>query len=121
MVFRKKRVNVYVASERIRASIKEVVSFMELKVRNNAQKVLEVWNTLEEGWCKINCDGGYVKENGLVGIGVVVRNDNGILVDGVCEPVTTDNPLVAKALTIKKGFNLAIEKEYQKVELEIDS
>ena len=58
---------------------------------------------------KINCYGGFKKENGCAGIGVVVRNCEGRLINGVCDVVVVDSPLVVEALVARKGVKLAIE------------
>ena len=121
VVFGKKEVNVYAVILWIKTVLREAVQSIEVKQGNDEQKGTEVWKTLEEGWYKVNYDSGFVKDSGLAGLRVVVRNENGILIDGVCEAVKADGPLLAEALAVKKGIKLAVEKGYQKVKLEMDS
>ena len=84
-------------------------------------KVEENWKAPGEGWYKINCDGGFKKESDEAGIGVVVRNAEGKLVDGYSGTVKADNVLVVEAKAVKRGVKLAIEKNYHKVIVEMDS
>ena len=55
-----------------------------------------------------------MKENVLTGVEVVVRNENGILVDGICEVVLADSPLVAEALAVRRGISLALKRGTRK-------
>ena len=43
------------------------------------------------------------------------------MVDGICAITKVDCALVVEALAIRKGFKLAIAKDYKKVEIEMDS
>ena len=88
---------------------------------SSVQQDMVIWKAPEEGWMKINCDKGFKKENGIVGIGVVVRNDSGSLVDGVYGMVKVESALIAEALAVREGTKMAIIKGYQKVELEMCS
>ena len=87
---------------------------MEPEERCNTQKASEVCKAPTEDWHKINCDSSFVKENVLAGVGVILRNENGILVDGICEVVLADSPLVAEALAVRRGISLALKRGTRK-------
>ena len=112
MVFTKRKVQVQAVIKRVRVAVKEVVSSMVPKEGSMVQKVPRVWKAPTKGWYKINYDGGFMKKNGLAGIGVVVGNVDGALVYGVCKAVMIDYLLVVEALTVRRGLRLAIEKMY---------
>ena len=52
---------------------------------------------------------------------MVVRNEEGLLIDGYCGTVKADNALLAEAMAVRERVKLAIAKGYQKVEFEMDS
>ena len=62
-----------------------------------------------------------MENGGLSEIGIVVRNNECKLVDGIYAKVKADSALVAEALAVREGFKLAIAKDYRKVEIEMDS
>ena len=74
---------------------------MDVKKREMV-KVEDKWEAPKEGWYKINCVGGFKKKSDEAGIGVVVRNAEGKLVDGYCGTVKADSVLVMEAKAIKK-------------------
>ena len=94
---------------------------MDEKAIKDVVKVEENWKAPEEGWYKINCDGGFKKESDEAGIGVVMRNAEGKLVDGYYGKVKADSVLVVEAKAVKRGVKLAIEKNYHKVIVKMDS
>ena len=62
-----------------------------------------------------------MESGGCSRIEIVVGNDEGKMVDGICAKVKADCALVAEALAVREGFKLAIAKGYKKVEIEMDS
>ena len=85
--------------------------------RDISHGVNMVWQASEEGWLKINCDGSYVESGGCAGIGIVVRNDEGKMVHGICAKVKADCALVAelrKHWLLKKGLNWQLQKDIRK-------
>ena len=112
VVIKKREVRTIAMVGRIEAVLKEYIGFMEKDEKSNGQKITEAGKGLENGWMKINCDGSFVKQKGAAGVRVVVKNGNGCLIDGVCEEVLADSPLVVEALVVKKGIKLALDKGY---------
>ena len=42
----------------------------------------EKWKALEEGWLKMNCGGAFDPIDKMAGVGVVIRNCEGRIMDG---------------------------------------
>lgn len=42
-----------------------------------------VWSKPEEGWIKMNCDADFMNKDGVVGLGIVVKDSNRVLTDNV--------------------------------------
>ena len=51
---------------------------------------------------------------------MVCRNNEGKLVDGDCQSVKADCADIAETYAFKAGVQMAVEKQWQKVEFEID-
>ena len=62
-----------------------------------------------------------MKDKGKAGIGVVVRNEEGRPIDGLCGAIKMDCAIMAKALAVREGIKLAMTKGYQKMEVAMDS
>ena len=62
-----------------------------------------------------------MESGGCSEIGIVVRNDEGKMVDGICVKVKADCALVVEALAVREGFKLIIAEGYKKVEIEMNS
>ena len=82
---------------------------------------VEKWDAPEDGWLKINCDGAFDQNSMVAGLGVDVRNSDGMLVEGRNRSSPAMNDLQVEAMVVKEGVKLAIEKKYQKVVMEMDS
>ncbi|XVE60757.1 hypothetical protein DITRI_Ditri05aG0153000 [Diplodiscus trichospermus] len=54
-------------------------------------------------------------------IGVIIRDHEGKLVDGVNEVINADCPIVAEALAVNEGVKRTVTKGYSKVVIESDS
>ena len=106
---------------KIRTTIREMVDVIAPRGGIKGRKASVNWKVPVEGCIKMNCDGGFNKENGHAGIKVVVRNYEGSLLNGECDVVMADCLLVVEALAIRKDVKLVIEKRFQKVEIEMDS
>ncbi|OMO70992.1 reverse transcriptase [Corchorus capsularis] len=76
------------------------------------------WQKPEFGWLKINCDGAFIKETHKAGIGVVVRDSGGRLLDGACESVKANSAEMVEAYALKKGVELAVQRKFDKVVFE---
>ena len=112
--------------EKIRAAVREVErngltdENGQNKVSGSSKEEVK-WRKPEKGWIKINCDGGFKAETRNAGIGVVVRNEEGILIDGCCGTVKADNALLTEAMAVRERVKLAIAKGYTRMEIEMDS
>lgn len=80
-----------------------------------------MWNRLEERLIKVNCGWAFESNSRIVGIGVIARNSDGVIMNGINRKKMTANAFMAKAMDFKDGVKLAIEEKWQRVILEIDS
>ncbi|PPD73274.1 hypothetical protein GOBAR_DD29797 [Gossypium barbadense] len=78
------------------------------------------WEKPEDSWLKINCDVTFNVDTGDTGLGVVVQNSEGLLVDGTGKHVQVDSLEVMKALALKMVADLAKQKGFQNIIFEID-
>ena len=69
-------------------------------------KLLERWIKPEEGWLKVKCDGALDLKTKIAGSGVIVRDWNETVVDGICRKRLADSALMTKTLALKDGFGL---------------
>ena len=58
-------------------------------------------------WFKINCDRAY--DPNIARAGVVVRNSDGVLIDGTNRYFITASVILAKAISLKDGINLTVK------------
>ena len=127
MVTQRKEVSIHKAIDRIKKAIAEFYSLKkdllgdEKKKGKGCEKVMEKWRKPEIGWRKINCDGALDLKTKEAGAGVIVRDYKGEVVDGKCRRGMAESPLMAEALAVREGVFLALEKKWQKIEIEIDS
>ena len=72
-------------------------------------------------WLKVNYEGAFCHSLQMAGIGTVVRNRLGELVNGKEKQIKAKSSLLVEALASKEGLKLAAEQKYQKVIFESDS
>jgi ribonuclease HI len=82
---------------------------------------VEKWVAPDHGWCKVNTDGAFRKEDHCGGGGVVIRDHHGSFIAGASRffPHTAD-PESAELLACRQGLVLAREAQVAKVILETD-
>ena len=116
MVMERKCIGVNEALRRVNMAVNEFYFMkVDLKINNKEsgmvnKKKMEKWKKSEEGWMKVNCDGALDLKTKVVGSGIIVRNSDGIVVDGVGKRRMADNALMAEALALKDGIGLVIER-----------
>ena len=101
----------------------KILSNCEKEKRSRSRRVtdgIEKCCCLEEGWVKVNGDSAFSQKSERAGIGVVIRDDEGALMDGVGGEVKADSALMTEALACREGLKLAVNRKYAKVEIEMD-
>jgi hypothetical protein len=80
------------------------------------------WQNLSTGWLKINRDAALDLHNNKTGIGVIIRNHEGVLVVMLCAAKGNVNePTMAKAFGAWKAVNLAVQMNLRRIILEGDA
>ncbi|XP_020162165.1 uncharacterized protein [Aegilops tauschii subsp. strangulata] len=92
------------------------------KVRVPVPKIAEKWKPPDEGWLKINSDGATSKHGNSAGGGAVIRDHEGTFRGGFCQyfPHVAD-PEAAEILACRRAIKVALDRNVQKVYLELDS
>ncbi|OMO61797.1 reverse transcriptase [Corchorus capsularis] len=60
------------------------------------------WEPPEDGRLKLNCDGAYEESTGMAAIGVVLRDEHGIIRGGVAKQMSVSSSIEAEALAVKE-------------------
>lgn len=68
---------------------------------------VQIWSCLDANCTKINCDGSFCKLEEEARIGVVVRNENGGLIDGFCATFRAPNATMTEACDIRNACMVA--------------
>ncbi|OMO93815.1 hypothetical protein COLO4_16656 [Corchorus olitorius] len=82
---------------------------------------LQFWQKPPHEWIKVNSDGAFSSHSGKAGIGVVVRNSDGEVLDAFGKSVVARDALMAEALVMREGAKLAVAANHEKVIFEVDS
>ncbi|OMO50989.1 reverse transcriptase [Corchorus capsularis] len=72
------------------------------------------------GWLKLNCDGAFDKASNEAGIGVIIRDDNGRVVQGCNKTIKAKSATCAEALAVYEGLKLARNIGAQRLIVETD-
>lgn len=79
------------------------------------------WEKPEEGVWRFNCDGSIKLPELNGGFGVVVRDCNGLLIDGANGDMLVNSVLAAEAFALKHAVKMAMQKSVYSAVFEIDS
>ncbi|OMO84089.1 hypothetical protein COLO4_22232 [Corchorus olitorius] len=79
------------------------------------------WTKPDEGFLKLNSDGSFYASERSAGIGVVIRNHEGQVIDAYGKKVSACSALSVEALALRDAALLAVQRDYMKVCFEIDS
>lgn len=89
--------------------------------RQSAPLKTEVWTPPREGWYKVNVDGAVFKESGSCGIGIVIRNDRGLLMGAMSKKMNIPlGALEVEAKAFEEGILLAGDLGLKDIVLEGD-
>ena len=74
------------------------------------------------GWYKVNADGAIFKDIGCYGVGIVIRNDEGLLIGAMSKRVKLPlKALELEALAVQEEIMLAWDLGLREIEIESDS
>ncbi|CAN0913836.1 Putative ribonuclease H protein At1g65750 [Linum grandiflorum] len=79
------------------------------------------WSSPEVGWVKLNVDGSVVSASPSAAIGVVLRDDQGFWIGGLCNWIGTQDILHAELRALRDGLTWVRMLGYRKVKVETDS
>ena len=120
IVIGSKEVDGYSAIYRIKAAVSELFHIKEGRIQDDMSeqqdKSLAKWSLPEDGWIKINCDGAFDPQTKNAGTGIT----EGRVVDVTNRRFQAENASIAEAMAFK-GANLAVEKKFQKVIMEMET
>lgn len=81
-----------------------------------------VWKAPSSGWVKINFDGALFADQCSSRAGVVIRNDEGLVLAAMSsKEQSLKDPVLIEGLAVLRAISLAIDLGYQYVVLEGDS
>ena len=100
---------------------KEVRQSHQVQTRSSPPGKLS-WSPPNPGWYKINADGAIFGDIGCSGMGVVIRNENGQLMDSICKKMLLPlGALESEAKVVEEGIHLAWDLGLKDVIVESDS
>ncbi|XVE64749.1 hypothetical protein DITRI_Ditri07aG0126600 [Diplodiscus trichospermus] len=79
------------------------------------------WEKPTDGWVKFNCDGSFRSSTGIAGFAVLVRNQEGRMIEGSHGIFETNSALVTEAWSLREGTKLAVKKNFQNAVFQTDS
>ena len=88
----------------------------------HAQRTLTTWMAPETHNYKLNFDGATFVEDGTTGIGVVIRNDAGLVMASLSQQISLPASIIkVEALAARRAMEFALELGFDNVTLEGDS
>lgn len=80
------------------------------------------WKCIDLGYVKVNWDAFLNVRNGIVGLGCVIRNDDGVIVGAKCCACMIEaDPLLAECMAAYSALNFYKEMGFSKIICEGDS
>ena len=87
-----------------------------------AQRTIATWTTPGAHSYKLNFDGATFAEDGTTGIGVVIRNEAGLVMASLSQRIPLPTSVIkVKALAARRAMEFALELGFDNVILEGDS
>ncbi|OMO88162.1 hypothetical protein COLO4_20392 [Corchorus olitorius] len=80
----------------------------------------DLWQKPDEGWFKVNCDGAFCNNSCVAGIGIVVRDSEGIVLESYGKCIKAGNALVAEAVAVKEAVQVTRHMGLEQVIIETD-
>lgn len=80
-----------------------------------------IWRPPRSNFTKINCNASFGKASGKGNVGIVFRDDKGIVLTAMSKPIFASSPLIAEALSLREAVSLACNLNLQSVILESDN
>ena len=77
------------------------------------------WSPLSPGWYKVNVDGAMFRDQGKIGVGVVIRNDQGELMGAMSKKIHFPlGAIKAEAKAMEEGIMLAWDQRLKNIIVE---
>ena len=95
-------------------------------MRNVKQNAYEIWTKPNPRWVMVNCDEAFKsnknrKNDESTGIGIIIRNEEGLVIAWASKRVNVKPCLEAEAEAIREGVVIVERCGFQKILLETDS
>lgn len=82
----------------------ELANFIDDKrktIEKTACNKEQLWSKPADGWVKVNSDGSYCSKSGKAGIGFVVRDQNGYVLEAVGKSISSSCALNVETLALR--------------------
>ncbi|OMO55679.1 reverse transcriptase [Corchorus capsularis] len=111
---------------RIRKAVSEFLFIQLLHQKNlqndnNEENQEQKWLRPPEGWLKINSDGSFCTKTNLAGIGFVVRNHDGQVLQATGKMCSATTALITEALALREAVGYIVRTGCHKAYFEVDS
>ncbi|OMO72479.1 hypothetical protein COLO4_27602 [Corchorus olitorius] len=90
-------------------------------IQTDTLEMQKLWQKPPDDWLKINSDGSFCPKSKAAGIGIVVRDSIGRVLDAISAKVKASDVLTVEALALREAVKLAVAKGFHKVCFESDS
>lgn len=89
--------------------------------KKRCEMIPDKWSAPKEDVIKVNCDAFVDIEGKITGVGVIARDHVGQVAGDVAKCLKVDVVEVAKAIVIREGIDLALNRGWRFVEVETDN